>query len=118
MLNIGYHISLTNGFLAVGEEALRAGANTFAFFTRNPRGGKAKAVDPEEAAALVRLLESNDFAKLVAHAPYTLNTCSDKANVREFARMATPPAKGSSPEAVYIELLFIIRSAFSISCSL
>ena len=71
----------------MGREAIEAGANTFAFFTRNPRGGKAKAIDPDDAAALRVLLEENHFGKLVAHAPYTLNPCSDKQNVREFAKI-------------------------------
>ena len=87
MLYIGYHLSSVNGFLAMGLEAINAGANTFAFFTRNPRGGKAKALDPDDASALRGLLTGNNFGKLVAHAPYTLNPCSDKPNVREFARV-------------------------------
>ena len=89
MLYIGYHLSSVNGFEAMGKEALLAGANTFAFFTRNPRGGKAKDIDPDDAKALISLIFDNDFpfAPLVAHAPYTLNPCSDKANVREFAHM-------------------------------
>ena len=87
MLYIGYHLSSVNGFLAMGLEAINAGANTFAFFTRNPRGGKAKAIDPDDASALRGLLAGNNFGKLVAHAPYTLNPCSNKPNVREFARV-------------------------------
>ena len=87
MLYIGYHLSSVNGFVAMGLEALDAGANTFAFFTRNPRGGKAKAIDPADADALRGMLAGNNFGKLVAHAPYTLNPCSDKQNVREFAKM-------------------------------
>ncbi len=87
MLYIGYHLSSVNGFLAMGLEAINAGANTFAFFTRNPRGGKAKAIDPDDASALRGLLTGNNFGRLVAHAPYTLNPCSDKLNVREFARV-------------------------------
>lgn len=71
----------------MGREAIEAGANTFAFFTRNPRGGKAKAIDPTDAEALLALLQENGFGKLVAHAPYTLNPCSDKQNVREFAKI-------------------------------
>ena len=71
----------------MGKEALSIGANTFAFFTRNPRGGKARAIDPEDAKALRDLLTENKFGKLVAHAPYTLNPCSDKPNVREFASL-------------------------------
>lgn len=96
MLYIGYHLSSVNGFEAMGKEALLAGANTFAFFTRNPRGGKAKDIDPADAKALISLMfdagrggngSALPFGPLVAHAPYTLNPCSDKANVREFAHM-------------------------------
>ena len=87
MLYLGYHLSSVNGFEAMGREAIAADANTFAFFTRNPRGGKAKAIDPDDAAALRALLEENNFGKLVAHAPYTLNPCSDKEKVREFAKL-------------------------------
>lgn len=86
MLYIGYHLSSVNGFEAMGLEAMKAGANTFAFFTRNPRGGGAKEIDPDDAAALCRFLKENNFGKLVAHAPYTLNPCSDKPKVRDFAR--------------------------------
>lgn len=70
----------------MGKTALGIGANTFAFFTRNPRGGSAKAIDPADAAALRELLAANNFGTLVAHAPYTLNPCSDKPHAREFAR--------------------------------
>ncbi len=87
MLTIGCHLSSANGFLHMGQEALSIDANTFAFFTRNPRGGKAKPIDEEDAAALRQLLEENQFGKLVAHAPYTLNPCSDKENVRAFAQI-------------------------------
>ncbi len=86
MLTIGCHLSTSKGFAAMGETALSIGANTFAFFTRNPRGGAAKAIDPADAKALRDLLEANDFGTLVAHAPYTLNPCSDKPHAREFAR--------------------------------
>ena len=85
MLAIGCHLSTSKGFAAMGETALSIGANTFAFFTRNPRGGKAKAIDPADAAALRKLLSENGFAPLVAHAPYTLNPCSNKPEAREFA---------------------------------
>ena len=85
MLAIGCHLSTSKGFAAMGETALSIGANTFAFFTRNPRGGKAKAIDPADAAALRKLLVENGFAPLVAHAPYTLNPCSNKPEAREFA---------------------------------
>lgn len=85
---IGCHLSSVNGFAAMGRDALSIGANTFAFFTRNPRGGKAKDIDPADAKALMDMLAANGFGKLVAHAPYTLNPCSDKENVREFAHIA------------------------------
>lgn len=88
MLNIGCHLSSSKGFLAMGKTASSIGANTFAFFTRNPRGGAAKAIDPEDAANLKAHLEAEGFATLVAHAPYTLNCCSDKPHAREFAREA------------------------------
>ena len=69
----------------MGETALSIGANTFAFFTRNPRGGKAKDLDMDDVAALRELMEQNDFGPLVAHAPYTYNPCSAKERAREFA---------------------------------
>ena len=86
-LNIGCHLSSAKGFKAMGEDALPIGANTFAFFTRNPRGGKAKAIDPEDAKALIKLMEDNHFAQLVAHAPYTLNPCSKDEKTRNFAHL-------------------------------
>ena len=72
----------------MGRTALDIGATTFAFFTRNPRGGKAKAIDPDDVAALRALMEKNGFGKLVAHAPYTMNLCSAKAVTVDFARRA------------------------------
>lgn len=87
MLNIGCHLSSAKGYLHMGQEALSIGANTFQFFTRNPRGGKAKAIDREDIAALLKLAEEHDFAPLLAHAPYTLNACSAEPKLREFARM-------------------------------
>ncbi len=86
MLHIGCHLSFSGGYLAMGKEALALGADTFAYFTRNPRGGGAKAVDEADAAALRELLEENSFAPLVVHAPYTYNLCSDKESVRTFAK--------------------------------
>ena len=85
MLTIGCHLSTTKGYRAMGETALSIGANTFAFFTRNPRGGKAKDLDMDDVAALRELMEKNDFGPLVAHAPYTYNPCSAKERAREFA---------------------------------
>ena len=72
----------------MGKTARSIGATTFAFFTRNPRGGAAKAIDPEDAAELRAFLQVEAFGKLVAHAPYTLNPCSDKEHARQFAREA------------------------------
>jgi len=86
MLNIGCHLSSSKGFLAMGKNALSIGANTFQFFTRNPRGGNAKAVKPEDAAALVTLLKEHSFAPLIAHAPYTMNACAADEKLRTFAR--------------------------------
>ena len=88
MLNIGCHLSTSRGFAHMGREASSIEANTFAFFTRNPRGGNAKAIDPNDALALREHLKANGFAPLVAHAPYTLNPCSDKPHAREFALQA------------------------------
>lgn len=87
MLNIGCHLSSAKGYLHMGKEALAIGANTFQFFTRNPRGSKAKAIDPADIEALLQLLEEHAFAPMLAHAPYTLNPCSADPKVREFARM-------------------------------
>lgn len=85
---IGCHLSSVKGFEAMGKDALSIGANTFAFFTRNPRGGKAKDIDPEDAERLRKILDEHHFGKLVAHAPYTLNPCSNTEKTREFARFA------------------------------
>ena len=87
MLNIGCHLSSAKGYLHMGEEALALGANTFQFFTRNPRGGRAKAIDTEDIRALLALMRENSFAPLLAHAPYTLNACSADSKIRDFARM-------------------------------
>ena len=82
---IGAHISASKGFEAMGKQALSLGANTFAFFTRNPRGGKAKEIDPADVDKLLALMEEHHFGKLVAHAPYTMNLCAAKENVRSFS---------------------------------
>lgn len=84
---IGCHISSAKGFAAMGREALSIGANTFAFFTRNPRGGNAKAIDPADADALRSILNETGFGTLVAHAPYTLNACAAEERTRAFARL-------------------------------
>jgi deoxyribonuclease-4 len=85
MFRIGCHLSASKGFLAMGRDALRIGANTFQFFTRNPRGGSAKAIDEKDVAAFLALAESNDIRMLVAHAPYTLNACAADSGIRQFA---------------------------------
>ena len=87
MFTIGCHLSSSNGFLAMGETALSIGANTFQFFTRNPRGSKAKAIDEQDVAAFLALAQENGFGTLLAHAPYTINPCSKDERTREFARM-------------------------------
>ena len=86
MLYIGNHTSSSRGYLAMGKQMLANGGNTFAFFTRNPRGGKAKDIDPQDVQAFGQLAEENHFGKLVAHAPYTMNCCAAKENFRDFAR--------------------------------
>lgn len=87
MFYIGCHLSSSDGFEAMGQTALEIGANTFQFFTRNPRGSKAKPIDPLDAAALCKLLKENHFGPIIAHAPYTLNPASAEAKTREFALM-------------------------------
>ena len=87
MFYIGCHLSASDGFLAMGKTALSIGANTFQFFTRNPQGSKAKAIDPADVAAFLALAAEHGFGTLVAHAPYTINPCSKDERTREFARM-------------------------------
>lgn len=82
---IGSHISASKGYEAMGKQALKLGANTFAFFTRNPRGGKAKEIDPEDIEKFLALAKEHHFGKLVAHAPYTMNACAAKEDIRRFA---------------------------------
>ncbi len=84
-LHIGNHLSSSQGYLAMGQEALSLDADTFAFFTRNPRGGKAKDIDPEDVRRFLELKKKNRIVRLVAHAPYTLNPCAAKDNLRVFA---------------------------------
>ena len=85
MLHIGCHLSCAKGYLAMGEQALSLGADTFQFFTRNPRGGSVKPFDRQDADALNDFLAANRFAPILAHAPYTLNACAADASIREFA---------------------------------
>ena len=86
MLHIGCHLSASKGFEAMGRTALEIGADTFQFFTRNPRGSRAKDIDPQDVQALRQLLAEHHFAPLIAHAPYTLNPASADSKTREFAR--------------------------------
>lgn len=85
MLHIGCHLSIANGYEAMGKEALSIGANTFQFFTRNPRGGSAKKIVKKDVDALLKLAETHQFAPLLAHAPYTMNLCAADENIRRFA---------------------------------
>ena len=86
MLYIGNHTSSSKGYAAMGRQIVKNGGNTFAFFTRNPRGGNAKAIDPADVAKFQEIAREHEFGKIVAHAPYTLNACADKENLRDFAR--------------------------------
>lgn len=88
MLHIGNHISSAKGFEAMGRHALLLKADTFGFFTRNPRGSRVKALDLEDVERFTALIREHGFAPLVAHAPYTLNPCAAKDSVRDFARQA------------------------------
>ena len=86
MLHIGCHLSSAKGLCAMGRQALALGADTFQFFTRNPRGSRAKALDAADADALTELLRENRFAPTIAHAPYTLNLCGAAEENRRFAQ--------------------------------
>ena len=86
MLKIGCHLSSSKGYLAMGKEAVRIGANTFQFFTRNPRGGKAKPLDLEDIAAYNAFAKEQSLFPILAHAPYTLNACAADEGLRTFAR--------------------------------
>ena len=86
MLHIGCHLSSSKGYVHMGKEALSIGANTFQFFTRNPRGGAAKAVDEKDVQAFRALQQEMGIGTILAHAPYTLNGCSADEKVRDFAR--------------------------------
>ena len=86
MLYIGNHTPSSKGYAAMGRQIVKNGGNTFAFFTRNPRGGNAKAIDPADVAKFQEIAREHEFGKIVAHAPYTLNACAAKENLRDFAR--------------------------------
>ena len=86
MLHIGCHLSSSKGYAHMGREALSIGADTFQFFTRNPRGGSVKPLNVADMENLRRMMEEHHFAKVIAHAPYTLNACAADPHLREFAR--------------------------------
>ena len=86
-LHIGNHLSSAGGYLAMGKEAKELGADVFAFFTRNPRGGKAKEIDPKDVDAFLSFAKKNKIVRLVAHAPYTLNPCAEKEETAAFAEL-------------------------------
>jgi len=85
MLKIGCHLSVSEGYLSMARTAVSIGANTFQYFTRNPRGGAAKAIDKKDIAAFLAYAEEQGISDFLAHAPYTLNLCSAKGEIREFA---------------------------------
>ncbi len=88
MINIGCHLSITNGYEQMAKDAVSIGANTMAFFTRNPRGGQAKPIDEEDVKRFLEIGKQNNFVQLVAHSPYTLNPCSKEKKTRDFALYA------------------------------
>lgn len=86
MFYIGNHLSASKGYLAMGKQAVKLGANTFAFFTRNPRGGKAKEINESDVTKYLEYAKEHEFGTLVAHAPYTMNLCAAKEDIRNFSR--------------------------------
>ena len=86
MLNIGCHLSASDGYVAMAKQAIEIGANTFQFFTRNPRGFKAKDIDEQDVKEFLEIIKENKFVKILAHAPYTLNPCSADKRVRDLAK--------------------------------
>lgn len=87
MQYIGCHLTISKGFSAMGRQAVELGANTAQFFTRNPRGGKAKDIDPADIQGLRDTMAQHGFGPLIAHAPYTINPCAQKPETLEFARI-------------------------------
>lgn len=87
MFYIGSHLSTSKGYKKMAEDALSISANTFQFFSRNPRGSKMKKLDTKDLESMIEIIEENNFGPILAHAPYTLNPCSAKENVREFANI-------------------------------
>ena len=85
MIKIGCHLSVSKGFVKMAEEALSINSDTLQFFSRNPRGSKAKDIDEKDVEKFLKICKEHDFGKIIAHAPYTLNLCSKDEKVREFA---------------------------------
>lgn len=85
-LNLGCHLSVSGGYTKMGKEALMVGANTFQFFTRNPRGGSVKLPSKEDILGLVKIMEENSFAPIIAHAPYTFNPCALDEGIRDYTK--------------------------------
>ena len=86
MFTIGCHLSASKGYLAMAKQAASIGANTFQFFTRNPRGGKAKEINEDDVKAFLQYSKEHGINRILAHAPYTLNACSADSGIREFAK--------------------------------
>ena len=85
MIYIGNHVSSSKGYEAMGKQEVALGGDTFAFFTRNPRGGSAKEIKDEDVQRLLTLMKDHSFGPLVAHAPYTMNVCAAKEDIRKFS---------------------------------
>ena len=98
MLTIGCHLSDRDGYLGMAKAAVSIDANTFQFFTRNPRGGRAKAIDPKDIAAFAAYAPEHGIERILAHAPYTLNPASDKQQTRDFALMVLAEDLGRMEE--------------------
>ena len=101
MLHIGCHLSASKGYYAMGKTALSIGADTFQFFTRNPRGSRAKPLDLNDAQKLNELAAENHFAVLLAHAPYTINPCSANEDTRTRNPLRTPTLSASRGPSLY-----------------
>lgn len=86
MLNIGCHLSSSNGFVAMAQKAISIGANTFQYFTRNPRGGRAKEIDHDDLKKFLEIGKNNNFTSIIAHAPYTMNLCSSDEKIRIYSK--------------------------------
>ncbi|MBQ8545703.1 MAG: deoxyribonuclease IV [Clostridia bacterium] len=85
-LNLGCHLSVSGGYTKMGETALSIGANTFQFFTRNPRGGSVKIPSDSDVSGLIKIMQENDFAPIIAHAPYTFNPCAADEGIRDYTK--------------------------------